>query len=538
MAEYLPDASRDAGSSFVVSQSFPGALLTFDPPMHSPELQNLVEKWLPDSSLALSDKYAAVTFTFLKWRDDSCPSGPALRRFAVPIPEPAHATAKSSGQKRKLHSSSQLLREESNIQAPSSAFQPLESSTKPKTRKKYPPEPPRNMQSTEFSVLTPNTIGNLKNGPRGPKTKLQRDHAWKMRKIGSCNDCRKRKLRCQPNHKRMHTPLVVPNAISTQPVHTSLLASSSFMHLNDSDELSTLSHVGNTAEQFSQDWSFGESLAKEGSFLSSTNHSVGQRSGVCFPNLVQACVVIRRALKLWRKRPIRIGKLPEISSHNQSMARRGNSTDLSHPPPILSPSSVQPWGISHFSPAHDSVGIDDYQDQNPIGNPNRYSSPHSVQYEQNLPIYGEDNIPSNVAFAPNNHHLNETDSFPYSSTDFHMNFATGDWLNLEELLVPEPSSNQRSLVPYSGYSGAISNTIKPTPIEPQDPVRLDETVLSLDSTGLRGYPQLLLLKKIMNSVARLEDWLTPSNTELPHELFDMVGGTSTGGIQSCLVAFG
>lgn len=44
-------------------------------------------------------------------------------------------------------------------------------------------------------------------------------------------------------------------------------------------------------------------------------------------------------------------------------------------------------------------------------------------------------------------------------------------------------------------------------------------VLSLDGGGVRGYSTLMLLKKVMDSVGR----------ERPCEVFDMIGGTSTGG---------
>lgn len=44
-------------------------------------------------------------------------------------------------------------------------------------------------------------------------------------------------------------------------------------------------------------------------------------------------------------------------------------------------------------------------------------------------------------------------------------------------------------------------------------------VLSLDGGGVRGYSTLMLLKKVMDSVGK----------ERPCEVFDMIGGTSTGG---------
>lgn len=53
-------------------------------------------------------------------------------------------------------------------------------------------------------------------------------------------------------------------------------------------------------------------------------------------------------------------------------------------------------------------------------------------------------------------------------------------------------------------------------------------ILSLDGGGIRGFASLLILKDIMRGIARRSD--QPNRTPLPCEYFDLICGTSTGGL--------
>jgi len=66
---------------------------------------------------------------------------------------------------------------------------------KQRTYGNSPSESLEHQKSVEFAVFTPHNIGIVSTGPRGPKTKAQRDHAAKMRKIGSCKTCKQKKRR-------------------------------------------------------------------------------------------------------------------------------------------------------------------------------------------------------------------------------------------------------------------------------------------------------------------------------------------------------
>lgn len=55
------------------------------------------------------------------------------------------------------------------------------------------------------------------------------------------------------------------------------------------------------------------------------------------------------------------------------------------------------------------------------------------------------------------------------------------------------------------------------------PTTRDLCLLSLDGGGIKGLSSLFILQKIMES-------LNPTNPPKPCDIFDMIGGTSTGGL--------
>jgi patatin-like phospholipase/acyl hydrolase len=52
-------------------------------------------------------------------------------------------------------------------------------------------------------------------------------------------------------------------------------------------------------------------------------------------------------------------------------------------------------------------------------------------------------------------------------------------------------------------------------------------ILSLDGGGVRGLSSLLILRELMEEIARRK---RSTETPLPCEYFDLIGGTSTGGL--------
>src|SRR5579862_6936456 len=55
-------------------------------------------------------------------------------------------------------------------------------------------------------------------------------------------------------------------------------------------------------------------------------------------------------------------------------------------------------------------------------------------------------------------------------------------------------------------------------------------VLSLDGGGIRGLSSLLILKEIMDAIRRKTQNTQNATPPRPCEYFDLIGGTSTGGL--------
>ena len=63
-------------------------------------------------------------------------------------------------------------------------------------------------------------------------------------------------------------------------------------------------------------------------------------------------------------------------------------------------------------------------------------------------------------------------------------------------------------------------------------------ILSLDGGGVRGISTLYILKEIMRQIARdhdAENPQGPKNSPLPCEYFDLICGTSTGGLIALMI---
>ena len=60
-------------------------------------------------------------------------------------------------------------------------------------------------------------------------------------------------------------------------------------------------------------------------------------------------------------------------------------------------------------------------------------------------------------------------------------------------------------------------------------------LLCLDGGGVKGISSLMILDAIMKEVAKIEGQPKDRPTPLPHEYFDLAGGTSTGGLAALMM---
>jgi len=73
----------------------------------------------------------------------------------------------------------------------------------------------------------------------------------------------------------------------------------------------------------------------------------------------------------------------------------------------------------------------------------------------------------------------------------------------------------------SNQSKHITFTYVCSPLDPPLPPPEIQRILALDGGGVRGLSSLLILREIMNDIGE--------NVK-PREYFDLIGGTSTGGL--------
>lgn len=79
-----------------------------------------------------------------------------------------------------------------------------------------------------FSIMTRDGVDITENQSRGPKTKEQREHAAKMRKLGACPSCKRRKQKCEPSH---HRSSGASGSTAATPMSSSMSARSSIPSL-------------------------------------------------------------------------------------------------------------------------------------------------------------------------------------------------------------------------------------------------------------------------------------------------------------------
>ncbi|CZS93915.1 uncharacterized protein RCO7_08074 [Rhynchosporium graminicola] len=79
----------------------------------------------------------------------------------------------------------------------------------------------------------------------------------------------------------------------------------------------------------------------------------------------------------------------------------------------------------------------------------------------------------------------------------------------------------------SGFSGESTKLSKAAGLPTQDSVyTCGLCLLSLDGARVRGLSTLIILRYLM---ANIHDGLPPHEKRKPYEVFDLIGGTSTGG---------
>ncbi|KXH40843.1 hypothetical protein CSAL01_04933 [Colletotrichum salicis] len=214
MSGVIRNQSTAAFQGFSISQPFLGASLQFYPEMGTQELDNLVNAYLPGSA-SIQEKRATVSMDFFAF---SQLTGETFKYYPV-VSEPSSSATSPAGSSPMQNSNSN-----SNFVSPvisdwswpqstpssASASTPMSSSQESvysKTSKRAASSATKPL-ANDFShlpgmkIMTKDGRDVTNSASRGCKTKEQRDHAHLMRIIKACDACKKKKVKCDPSHKK------------------------------------------------------------------------------------------------------------------------------------------------------------------------------------------------------------------------------------------------------------------------------------------------------------------------------------------------
>ncbi|KAI5867707.1 hypothetical protein GGS23DRAFT_612860 [Durotheca rogersii] len=186
---------------FSVHQPAIGKSLQFFPALGSKQLDEMIDAYVPGDA-SISEKRAAVSLEFF---EHTLATGELFKFFMV---YPALGSTTESPVDSMVDSgyasnfTSPIMSERQWTQSSHCSPSLSESSARRSSYKKA-------ASPTDFShipgmkILTRDGRDVTNSASRGCKTKEQRDHAHLMRIIKACESCRKKKVRCDPSHKRL-----------------------------------------------------------------------------------------------------------------------------------------------------------------------------------------------------------------------------------------------------------------------------------------------------------------------------------------------
>ncbi|KAI1263369.1 hypothetical protein F5Y18DRAFT_126196 [Xylariaceae sp. FL1019] len=179
MSSMFRNNSTAALMGFSISQPAVGAPLQFFPTLGTKELNDLISAYVPGNA-PITEKRAAVSMEFFQ---NAMATGEFFKFFMVP----AYASVAPSPVMDSGYGSSFAASPASQT----TSFSPPNIST---------PRDYSNAPGMRIMTRDGRDVTNLSS--RGCKTKEQRDHAHLMRIIKACESCKKKKVKCDPSHKR------------------------------------------------------------------------------------------------------------------------------------------------------------------------------------------------------------------------------------------------------------------------------------------------------------------------------------------------
>lgn len=203
---------------FSVYQPALGAQLEFLPALGTPELDQLMNAYIRGSA-PLQEKRTAITLDFLEYAQLT---GQSFKFYAVfPTSPVAASSAVASPAQESVSSSFNAspmtptwdwshTPSVTSSRASTKARQAQRGSA---TLSRHSPSDFNHLPG--MKILTRDGLDVTNSASRGSKTKEQRDHAHLMRVIKACDECKRRKTRCDPSHKRRTATASTPAGSSS-----------------------------------------------------------------------------------------------------------------------------------------------------------------------------------------------------------------------------------------------------------------------------------------------------------------------------------
>ncbi|KAL7816689.1 hypothetical protein V8C26DRAFT_428923 [Trichoderma gracile] len=204
MASQYPSAAP-LPQGFSVYQPQLGAQLQFFPALGTQELDDMINAYIPGSA-PLKEKRATISLDFL---EHSQLTGQTFKFYPVyysssPVAaSPVNSIAASSFSNASPANSALDWSQASaspSVSSRSSASKGRKASKSGSLAARYPAVDLSHLPG--MKIMTKDGQDITDSASRGSKTKEQRDHAHLMRIIKACDSCRRKKIRCDPDHKK------------------------------------------------------------------------------------------------------------------------------------------------------------------------------------------------------------------------------------------------------------------------------------------------------------------------------------------------
>lgn len=197
--------SSNVPQGFSIYQPTLGAQLQFFPAMGTQELDQLIHAFLPGTA-TVQEKRASVALDFFEHIQLT---GESFKFYPVyfmttPVESPVNASPVQESGYASCFNGSPVMSNWDWSEISSSTSQASNS----RQRRQSSKVPVSRHQTADFShlpgmkIMTKDGQDVTNSASRGSKTKEQRDHAHLMRIIKACDACRKKKIRCDPSHKK------------------------------------------------------------------------------------------------------------------------------------------------------------------------------------------------------------------------------------------------------------------------------------------------------------------------------------------------